>query len=193
MDTDVSSCFNHLLNTLLVTVFKWVSGVCVSMWSVYGRCGSVGCVMGEGNFNHRMLYHLKTITWHWPTRSMVCPSTINKVRGYHQNYMTTIDFSALIHYINSWLAYSLLQMITLHSTQTFQPHYKHTNTSFPSQMVKMEASFSGWRHIRGNYMGGGTGLADSATAGPTFAVWCLKIQQGDLRGPKFPKTHTLCR
>ena len=36
---------------------------------------------------------------------MVCPSTINKVREYLQNYMKTIDYTALIHYINSWLAY----------------------------------------------------------------------------------------
>jgi len=26
-------------------------------------------------------------------------------------------------------------------------------------------------------MGGGTGLADPATAGPMIAVWCLKNQQ----------------
>ena len=37
-------------------------------------------------------------------------------------------------------------------------------------MVKMEATCSGWRQIRGNYMGGGTGLADPATAGPMCAV-----------------------
>jgi len=61
-------------------------------------------------------------------------------------------------------------------------------------MVKMEATCSGWRHIWGNYMGGGTGLADPATAGPMVAVWCLKIQQRDLSGPKFPKnSHALCR
>jgi len=52
---------------------------------------------------------------------MVCPPTINKIRGYHQNYMTTIDYTALIQYTNSWLAYSLLQMVTLRNTQTFQP------------------------------------------------------------------------
>jgi len=53
-------------------------------------------------------------------------------------------------------------------------------------MVKMEATCSGWRHIRGNYMGGRTGLTDLATAGPMVAVWCLKIQQRDLRCLKFP-------
>ena len=32
-------------------------------------------------------------------------------------------------------------------------------------------------HTHTHTMGGGTGLADLVTAGPMFAVWCLKSQQ----------------
>ena len=56
--------------------------------------------------------------------------------------------------------------------------------SFPLQMVKMEATCSDWSHIRGNYMGGRTVLADLATAGPVFAVWCLKIQISEVLNSK---------
>ena len=79
-------------------------------------------------------------------------------------------------------------MVTLCSTQTFQPCYKHTNTSFPLQMVKMKVTCSGWRHIRGNYMGGGTGLADPATTGPMVAVRCLKTEISEVLNSKiFPQ------
>ena len=60
--------------------------------------------------------------------------------------------------------------------------------SFPLQMVKMEATCSGWRYIRGNYMGGETRLADPATAGPLFAVWCLKTEISEvLNSQNFPQ------
>jgi len=55
-------------------------------------------------------------------------------------------------------------------------------------MVKMEATCSGWRHIWGNYMGGGTGPADPATAGPMVAVWCLKTEISEVLNSKnFPQ------
>ena len=52
----------------------------------------------------------------------------------------------------------------------------------------MKATCSGWRHIRGNYMGGRTGPADLATAGPTVAIQCQKTEiSGVLNSKNFPQ------
>ena len=40
-------------------------------------------------------------------------------------------------------------------------------------------------------MGSGTGPADPATDGSTFALWCLKGYKCDLRSPNFNKFSTL--